>query len=772
MNTLDKVYDLTIDIKNIDVKYNSYAKFFDDDRETSIIRIKLLNDKTPMNLENCIVEACFILADNTYHNEACKIINSSEGVVELQLCQKCLVKGENIVRLSISKDNEISNTPVITYEVRKGLYSDNPSFNDDPLTPILSQMLLDIKVTKVNQIELQERYEKTLPKIEGKIEEVDNAIDRVNNAIASGTQDLEVKEARVDKNGKSYSKLGDRLNEVDSQLAQITNNFVHIKDFYEDDFLVALKTAIDKGNKKINIDGEYECNSSLTMNSVHDLELVGNCLVSCNTNAETFLELNSCQNILIDGLVIDFNNHECYITIKLNGCENVELNRISIKNIANTNKDVNTTVIYSFSKNVKMNSIELNNITNLTDVNEIGSKGALTGIFLNINQANNEAYINNIRATNIFNKNYQDNERSFRDCDIIKSQYTTGLTTGYIDSKIVINDVTCTDFGKRIIKLQSGGANISNINGYNNFGDTYAPISLFRENVNIRNIYFKGNCYTGVSMSNGLKNINVDNVLIEGVCTNSVIELHTLSTDTARNISIKNIYYYGEENLSEHSESVIYLGSNIENAIFENINVVNGYFRKGVLRHSSFSINMNNVTIKNCDFDLKNVTKLYSLNIYECEHLNLKIDGCKHKYDVINSTSSLFDIGNLTGKLSKLFIRDCIFIPVGKCYAYGQFQLHNLDKIEIFNTIIDETNSTNISQIIVLDCNTLKINNFECLKGVTMTISNIGNLSDFKCNTLRIIAKEETTPSLILFGYKCTSKKIDETVKIISDLSY
>lgn len=573
-------------------------------------------------------------------------------------------------------------------------------------------------------------------------------------------------------NGVEKITRNKEVAELSSQLEHITNNFVHIKDFYEDDFLVALKTAIDKGYKKINIDGEYECNSSLTINSVHDLELAGNCLVSCNTNAETFLEFSSCQNILIDGLVIDFNNHECYITIKLNGCENVELNHISIKNIANTNKDVNTTVIYSFSKNVKMNNIELNNITNLTDVNEIGSVGALTGIFLNINQTNNEAYINNIRATNIFNKNYQDNERSFRDCDIIKSQYTTGLTSEYIDSKIVINDVICTDFGKRIIKLQSGGANISNINGYNNFGDAYAPISLFRENVNIRNIYFKGNCYTGVSMSNGLKNINVDNVLIEGVCTNSVVELHTLSTDIARNISIKNVYYYGEENLSENSESVIYLGSNIENAIFENINVINGYFRKGVLRHTSYSINMNNITIRNCDFDLKNVVKLYSLNIYKCEHLNLKIDGCRHKYDVINSTSSLFDIGNLTGKSSKLFIRDCIFIPVGKCYAFGQFQLYNLDKIEIFNTIIDETNTTNITQIIVLECNTLKINNFECLKGVTMTISNIGNLSDLKCNTIRIIAEKETTPSLILFGYTCTTKKIDETVKIISDLPY
>lgn len=274
MNTLDKVYDLTIDIKNIDVKYNSYAKFFDDDRETSVIRIKLLNDKTPMNLENCIVEAYFILADNTYHNEACKIINSSEGVVELQLCQKCLVKGENIVRLSILKDNEISNTPVITYEVRKGLYSDNPSFNDDPLTPILSQMLLDIKVTKVNQIELQERYEKSLPKIEGKIKEVDNAIDRVNNAIASGTQDLEVKDARVGKNGKSYAKLGDRLDEVDSQLEHKANKkdlpYVDVKlygakgDGITDD-TEAIKNALLKNSNLYFPNGTYIISESITL---------------------------------------------------------------------------------------------------------------------------------------------------------------------------------------------------------------------------------------------------------------------------------------------------------------------------------------------------------------------------------------------------------------------------------------------------------------------------------------------------------------------------
>lgn len=234
MSSLDKVYSIAVDIKNVEGKYSSYAKFFDDDRDTSIIKIKLLNNNYPIDLEGCTVEAEFILANNTYHDETCKIINTSEGIVELQLCQKCLVKGENIVRLSILKDNEIANTPIITYEVRKGLYSDNPNFNDDPLTPILSQMLLDVKVTKVNQIELQERYEKSLPKIEGKIKEVESLINRVDTVIASGTQDLEVKEARVDKNGKSYAKLGDRLDEVDSQLAQKANEiFNNQEDFIE-----------------------------------------------------------------------------------------------------------------------------------------------------------------------------------------------------------------------------------------------------------------------------------------------------------------------------------------------------------------------------------------------------------------------------------------------------------------------------------------------------------------------------------------------------------
>ena len=286
MNTLDKVYNLTIDIKNIDVKYNSYAKFFDDDRETSVIRIKLLNDKTPMNLENCIVEAYFILADNTYHNEACKIINTSEGIVELQLCQKCLVKGENIVRLSILKDNEISNTPVITYEVRKGLYSDNPSFNDNPLTPILSQMLLDIKVTKVNQIELQERYEQSFPRIESKIKEVDEKIVEIDNTkdnfISSINTKVDTKISELD-NAKSdmTTTVSNKVNEVETRFNALTSQQQQSSEVIDArDGEISLKARLDRDIEKakqvyVNVEGSNISTDS-SVGYAKDVEILGN----------------------------------------------------------------------------------------------------------------------------------------------------------------------------------------------------------------------------------------------------------------------------------------------------------------------------------------------------------------------------------------------------------------------------------------------------------------------------------------------------------------
>ena len=71
--------------------------------------------------------------------------------------------------------------------------------------------------------------------------------------INSGNSNAEIVDARVGENGKSYAKLGDRLDEVDSQLEQNTKHFYSINKFAKSDYITdkEVQDAIDY----ISIDG-------------------------------------------------------------------------------------------------------------------------------------------------------------------------------------------------------------------------------------------------------------------------------------------------------------------------------------------------------------------------------------------------------------------------------------------------------------------------------------------------------------------------------------
>ena len=546
MNVLDKVYNLTVDIKNIDTKYNSYAKFFDDDRETSVIKVKILNNNSPIDLENCSVEAYFVLANNTYHNETCKIINSSEGIVELQLCQKCLVKGENIVRLSILKDNEIANTPIITYEVRKGLYSDNPNFNDDPLTPILSQMLLDVKVTKVNQIELQERYEKSLPKIEGKIKEVESLINRVDTAIASGTQDLEVKEARVDKNGKSYAKLGDRLDEVDSQLEQIKNEKISISKFTKSDTDKDDTVRFEKAlaycelNKKALFipSGTYNLSSTLLINSNMKIEGESRESVILNfTDVTDCIKFNGssdvgCYNSTIENLLINGTNLECngvnfnyaresmIKNIKIKNCDiGINLNLSWSNGIHNSIIEQNTTNISLglFCNDVNFFDCEFskalgNGIVVIDDAQQVGffgcsiQKNKLNGVLIRSGRSisfngcyieeNNMSNINDCYDINIIGDVKKATGISFNGCIIWSGNSTASI---YLDSVSSVFLNGCT-----IMKLGASNT-VNSVATTSNTNDVNA-VSCYSENLAIKD---DGNCVNDTRTPKFSKDLSV-----------------------------------------------------------------------------------------------------------------------------------------------------------------------------------------------------------------------------------------------------------------------
>lgn len=674
MNTLDKVYDLTIDIKNIDVKYNSYAKFFDDDRETSVIRIKLLNDKTPIDLEGCTVEAEFILANNTYHDETCKIINTNEGIVELQLCQECLVVGKNTVRLSILKENEIANTPVITYEVKKGLYSDNPNFNDDPLTPVLSQMLLDVKVTKANQIELQEKYEKSLPKIEGKIKEVESLINRVDTAIASGTQDLEVKEARVDKNGKSYAKLGDRLDEVDSQLEHITKYDLKTNNITE---LIHVLNS---------------CTPNATINLLPNEIYVSSEQININKNV----------NINFNGSVIKCNNIGTYpnnnvIKITPNIKSRIEITQKEYEQGSNFIELNTQNLIEGQRIYIEMGTSEYDSscpsswcgystITSVTD----------NGIFVDLFAKEKiNGYKGNINADPVNDKKkdyiyiFENNIDSIvlNDLNIETKKGLTTLSTLCFDKcdNIILKNAKSKNSSIFLYLTQCKNLSSDNATvevGYNNTNESGRFIGCVNtENINIKNSIIHSDLNYSIIMAEACSDLFIENMKYFNRC-------NTTTQHTNTGIA----YYSGKSNIIFKNIEVYYSDANekiftMVPYSFQNCNIKINNIKTNCLKLRNLylsvidNISLNNLSIKNkrnklYQYKVKNETtnvKLFAIDLYKNLYseigINIKNKESFNSCGIINDKGAGVSLNkeNVTNNIEKKY----------------QFDLNGFNEIDI-----------------------------------------------------------------------------------------
>lgn len=258
MNNLDKIYNLSVDLKQSEHRYNSYAKFINDDVNTSILKIKLLNDNDYVNLEGCMVEAFFLLANNTKFNDTCEIVNAENGEIQINLPSECLVVGENYIYITVVKDGKESNAPIISYRVIKGITDNLPPVDGDPIQQTVKQLLLDVKVVQANQNDLQKRYEQAFPQIAKAIQDAEKAAKRVEEVIAAGTQDLEVKDAR-----DGEATLKDRL-ERDLKLG---------KEIHEDaeGSFITVDNSVEASIQNIEILG----NTVQNPNNLSDIKSVG-----------------------------------------------------------------------------------------------------------------------------------------------------------------------------------------------------------------------------------------------------------------------------------------------------------------------------------------------------------------------------------------------------------------------------------------------------------------------------------------------------------------
>ena len=190
--------------------------------------VHLVNGDSPIDLTNTFVT---INIKESNENVSCEILDRENGIISINLPHSLNDEvGVNIFEIVIrNSDDSVFVSPLLKYRVVAGVGTgDIPK--EEPKLLILDSLIskvhkLDIDfqdgIRRVSQLELSEsiRVSNENERIsnENNRQEVFNStIDRINTAIASGTNDLEVKEARTSLDGTVYDTLNQRISAIET----------------------------------------------------------------------------------------------------------------------------------------------------------------------------------------------------------------------------------------------------------------------------------------------------------------------------------------------------------------------------------------------------------------------------------------------------------------------------------------------------------------------------------------------------------------------------
>lgn len=220
---------LEIDFSNVKPRLFNNIEFKDLDENTSFVSARLLNNGTPIVLTGYTVMVEFSTSLEETVAEYATIVNDSNGEIRIPFKSHVLCEGDSNFEVFLVRDNSIKLSPKIWYRVFDSIL-DKGDVSLESNYPILINLVKDIN----DGINRADRYSNTLS---DKLVDINNAttkaiesaknadkatssaldsVQRVNSAIASGTVDLEVKDARISQNGTVYSCLSDRLDAIEN----------------------------------------------------------------------------------------------------------------------------------------------------------------------------------------------------------------------------------------------------------------------------------------------------------------------------------------------------------------------------------------------------------------------------------------------------------------------------------------------------------------------------------------------------------------------------
>ena len=194
--------------------------------------VHLVSGGIPIDLTDSLVTINIKESNDSVYTLTCEILDKLNGIVSINLPHSLNDDvGTNIFEIVIrNSDDSVFVSPLLKYRVVAGVGTgDIPK--EEPKLLILDSLIsrthkLDVNfqdgISRVSQLEESENIrvlnEDTRISNEINRQEVFNStIDRINNAIASGTNDLEVREARISIDGTVYDTLNERLNAIETR---------------------------------------------------------------------------------------------------------------------------------------------------------------------------------------------------------------------------------------------------------------------------------------------------------------------------------------------------------------------------------------------------------------------------------------------------------------------------------------------------------------------------------------------------------------------------
>ncbi|CEQ01743.1 phage pre-neck appendage-like protein [[Clostridium] sordellii] len=331
LGVLDKDYKITVDIKSGNINGDSIV-FASKDQNISNINVYFVKGGNSVDITGFTFIANIRKPDTLITPYELTVVNAEEGLglMDLPLSLTFDIGTYNF-EIEMKKNNEISHTNSYSYIVRDTLCGDldDTIIEDEEynlllkLTDDVNELEQDIKSSEKQRV-IDENQRKTSEKVRiaNEEERQRNTIERlkrVDAAIAAGTNDLEVKEAREDLKGKTHESLKLR----------IESDFEGLKENQD------MAYSTDKG---------YLVCKETKNGTVKDLKIIGKSLVN-------LWDINS-----VDDTPINVSIDSGYVKTIANGTFITP----SAKRVNMIKPSTDYTVIFEISKNTCNGNVSLN----------------------------------------------------------------------------------------------------------------------------------------------------------------------------------------------------------------------------------------------------------------------------------------------------------------------------------------------------------------------------------------------------------------------------